>query len=92
MTRLAMLAALTFITTGCARALGESCAESSECAKGTTCVLYGGRDIVDGGLSCSETKKLCSITCAADADCASLGAGHICVKDCFSGSCLVGSH
>lgn len=92
MLRLCLVAALVVLSTGCGkRELGEDCAQSSECADGTSCVLSGSSKIVDGGPACVDTAKLCSITCAQDADCASLGTGHICVKDCFMGSCLKGT-
>jgi hypothetical protein len=91
--RFAAVAAFFLLSAACGKhALGEDCAQSTECADGTNCVLSGSQHIVDGGLTCVDTKKLCSITCAQDADCASLGTGHICVKDCFMGSCLQGSH
>lgn len=91
MIRLALAAAILTLHLGCARSLGEFCSDSAECGNGTSCIPSGGREIVDGGLGCSETKRLCSKTCSTDADCASLGAGHICVSDCFQGSCLQGS-
>ena len=86
-----MIAALFFLS-GCGkREVGEFCADSKECGTGTSCVLAGSRAIVDGGLSCNDSKKLCSVTCGADTDCAALGSGYICLKDCFMGSCLKGS-
>ena len=92
MTRLATIAALFLIGTACGKsAVGEYCTDSKSCADGTSCVLAGGRSFVDGGLTCDAAKKLCSVTCGVDGDCASLGAGYICVKDCFMGSCLKGS-
>lgn len=83
---------LALALAGCGKSgIGETCSDSSGCADNLSCVLYGGRDIVNGNLACVDTKKLCSITCAKDADCASLGSGYICVNDCFQGSCLQGS-
>ena len=92
MNRLTTIAALLLIGTACGKSsVGESCADSKSCADGTNCVLAGSRSFVDGGQTCDATKKLCSVTCGVDADCASLGTGYICLKDCFMGSCLKGS-
>ena len=88
------LIGVLFLLAGCSTTaeLGEACTGGqTTCASGLSCIQSGGRSITDGGLSCIATDLLCSKPCAADADCASLGAGHICVKECFGGSCLRGS-
>jgi hypothetical protein len=71
--------------------IGEFCDTDGDCAAGLSCILYGGKDIGSSGLECTN-RKLCSVTCANDTDCASLGAGIICISDCHAGSCLKGSH
>jgi hypothetical protein len=83
--------ATTLAFVGCGKSgIGESCDSNSDCADGMSCILYGGKDIGPSGPECVD-KKLCSITCTKDTDCASLGTGLICVNDCHEGSCLVGS-
>lgn len=90
--RFTRMVLLALALTGCGKSgIGETCSDASGCADNLSCVLYGGRDIVNGNLACVDTKKVCSITCNSDADCASLGSGYICVNDCFKGSCLMGS-
>ncbi len=74
------------------KSIGEECTVAAkDCASPTSCIASGSRDLRDGGLTCDASRLLCSIPCAQDADCASLGAGHICVKDCAAGSCLKGT-
>jgi hypothetical protein len=83
-------AALLLISCGKA-SIGEACSEDSECGDNTRCILNGGLQITNSGPTCVDTDKLCSITCAQDADCSSLGEGYICIHDCYQGSCLKGS-
>jgi hypothetical protein len=91
MTRLLTVTAVLLFSTGCGKsAVGEDCTQSSQCAEGTSCIQYGGQDIVNGTLAC-QGNLVCSIACNQDAQCASLGTGYICVGDCFAGSCLKGS-
>jgi hypothetical protein len=93
--RVALIASTVFVlTTGCGKkSVGEDCtAGATDCADGTSCIIYGARSIVDGGLSCDASKLLCSTPCSSDAECVTkLGAGHICKKDCAQGSCLKGN-
>ena len=86
------LAVSLVLLAGCGRAVGESCSADSDCDTKTKCILGGSTTVVNSMPTCSDTKKLCSITCSADADCAALGSGYICLHDCFQGSCLQGSH
>lgn len=94
MTRLGAVAAVLFfvLSSACGKkGIGEACGDTTECGTGTTCIINGGRHIDAGQLVCDNTLRLCSKTCAADSDCASLGSGTICIKDCAMGSCLQGS-
>lgn len=91
---LAVVLSLTasLLLAGCGSAVGETCNADSDCGTKTKCILGGGRKVVNSTPTCVDTAKLCSITCGADADCAALGTGYICIHDCFQGSCLQGSH
>lgn len=92
-TRLALLAVtLSLIAFGCSKSpLGEACSSSDACESGLSCIQNGGYSLGDAGITCDANDRLCSIPCAVDADCASLGSGIICVDDCFGGSCLTGT-
>jgi hypothetical protein len=71
--------------------IGEACSKDSDCGDSTQCIPNGGQQISNSELTCVESDTLCSIPCAKDADCSSLGEGYICIDDCFQGSCLKGS-
>ena len=89
-TVITIVAALSFVACGPAD-IGETCDETGDCKDGLQCILSGGQDITSTGIACS-TEKLCSIPCAVDTDCESVGSGLICMADCNAGSCLKGSH
>ena len=97
MRRLLFAASAALLLTSCGKdssgsaGIGESCSEDSDCGDATRCILNGGQQITDDGLSCVETDRLCSIPCTRHEDCSSLGTGYICIDDCFQGSCLKGT-
>jgi len=86
-----VVTAALMLLAGCGKSgVGEDCTDSAQCGEGTSCVQYGGKDITNNELACTN-KRVCSVTCALDTDCATLGTGYICVSDCYAGSCLKGT-
>ncbi len=81
MTKIAI--AFTFaLTFGCTTKLpaGAECTESSACESGLSCL-----DVAQvTGTSCTVVGMACSMVCAGDGDCASLGSNFKCFAGCGS--------
>lgn len=61
---------------------GASCSSSSACESGLTCSTLS--QFSDAG--CTSVGTVCSKTCQADSDCASLGSKYKCFASCSGAS------
>jgi hypothetical protein len=69
--------------------IGRACDPGSACDEGLTCIT---EEAFDDAGDCADGESFCSVACATDDECtAALGDGHICVAECGSGMCFVGS-